>query len=155
MDDIITRDARELLDNIDNPIIAEEAAQVATQSQSDLLRSTMFSFLRRQMHSISKYETVIDNALSLLNERIVAKELDVEATLKVINSLSSQVTGKTAVIIEPFKPAPQSSSPLLTPPKATDDNDFERGLSSMSSDDLKVLDKFFRVASSIKEDNKE
>lgn len=150
-DDIITRDAKELLDNIDNPAIAEEANQAVGYSQSELLRKSAFSFLSRQMASIDKYEEVIENALSLLNERVLAKEVDVDSTLKIVNSLSSQVTGRTVAVLDPLKPAPQSSSPLLSPPKVGEDNDFEKGLSSLSSDDLKILDKFFKVANSIKE----
>lgn len=145
--DIIEKDAKELLGNLDNPSLEEEANDISVQSQSDLLRNTTFSFLQRQMATIGGYETVIANALSLLNERILAKELDVESTLKVVNSLSSQVTGKTSVLLEPFKAAPQSSSPLIPPARQESESDLDRGLKDLSSDELKTLEKFYRAVS--------
>lgn len=144
-----------IVGRLDDPAIIRETSVVNSVSQSELLRNSTYRFLQEQMKTIENYKLVIDNALVSLNDRISHNELDAKDTLSVISSLSAQVTSKTAVILEPFKAAPQSSSPLLSPPKAEDDTSFQKGLSEMSTQDLQLLDNFIKKIASIKADIKE
>ncbi len=146
----VEADALDILNAMDSPIVAKDAEVIQNRSQSELLRNSTFDFLQKQMKDIDNYKIVIHNALASLNERIAKNEIDAKDTLSIINSLTAQVTAKTQVILEPFKAAPQSSSPLLAPPKDTDDTSFQRGISEMSSQDLQLLDSFIRKVASIK-----
>ena len=140
-----------ILQKIDDPTIEKEVA-LTNQSQSEMLRNSTFRFLQDQMKTIGNYKIVIDNALKSLNDRIIHNELDAKDTLSVISSLTAQVTSKTAVILEPFKPSPQSSSPLLTPPRPEEDNSFQKGINELSPQDLQLLDSFMKKLEKIKND---
>jgi hypothetical protein len=147
----LEEDIGKILTKIDNPEIEKQLAPVTFSSQSELLRNSTFKFIQDQMKTIENYKSVIDNALNSLNDRILHNELDAKDTLSVISSLTGHVTSKTAVILEPFKAAPQSSSPLLSPPKNEDDSSFQKGLSEMSTQDLQLLDSFIRKIAAMKE----
>jgi hypothetical protein len=121
--------------------------EVQPMNQADYLRERTFSFLTKSMQEMEDYKTVIKNGLANLNERILHNELDADDVLKVINSLSSQVTGRTAVLLDPFKPSNQTPSPLLPPAPSprVEETDIEKGMKNLSSNDLQLLDKFIRV----------
>lgn len=139
----------ETLDTVATIYAEASSQQPETQplSQVDYLRERTFSFLTKSMQEMEDYKTVIKNGLTKLNERILHNELDADDVLKVINSLSSQVTGRTAVLLEPFKPSNQAPSPLLPPApvQKLEETDIEKGMKSLSSSDLQLLDKFIRV----------
>ena len=145
MSDNVESTAKGLLDNLDNPAIDKEVEIIDNRSQSELLKNSTFSFLRAQMKDVERYKAVINNALDSLNERILKNELDAKDTLTVINSLSTQVTAKTQVLLEPFKAIPNSSSPLLPPPKPDEESDLSKGINSLSGEEFKLMEKFFRA----------
>ena len=142
-----------ILSKIDDDDVMKEADAISSTSQGELLRNSTYRFIQDQMRTVENYKKVINNALRSLDERIDKNELDAKDTLSVISSLSSQVTHRTQVILEPFKPSPQSSSPLLTPPRQEDSSPMEKGIESLSSQELQILDSNIRKINSIKKDS--
>lgn len=153
MNDLIN-DAEVIISTIDNGTVDKDVEIVESKSQAEMLRFNTFKFLQSQMKDIEQYRNVINNALKSLDDRILKNELDAKDTLQVINSLTTQITDKTSVLLAPFR-APATGSTLLTPPKEDSDSSFEKGVKDMSTEDLQLFNKFIRSIEKIKEDLKQ
>ena len=110
------------------------------------LKNKLLDLVSGQVGEIAKLDRIISKGLSSLESRLEVNELSAQDTLNVINTLSNKKIDLTTAILDPFKAAPGGTSPLLPPAKEKDDNtDLERGLREMKPEELKALEKVFRV----------
>ena len=126
----------------------EKDVEVQRIEPADIrLKNKLLDLVSGQVGEIAKLDTIISKGLTSLETRIELNELSAQDTLNVINTLSNKKVDLATAILDPFKAAPGGTSPLLPPAKEkSGESDLIEGLKKMPSDDLKKLEKLFRVA---------
>jgi len=136
----------EIMSGLNNEDVSHDVEMQRIEPADVRLKNKLLDLVSGQVGEIAKLDRIISKGLTSLEDRIVLNELSAQDTLNVINTLSNKKIDLTTAILDPFKAAPGGTSPLLPPAKEKDDNtDLERGLKEMSPEQLKVVEKLFRV----------
>ena len=142
-----------LMEGLNNKETELQTDAVAMETPDQRLRRSLLDYVSNQVSEVRKLDDVISLALNNLKERLIANEIDADKVLAIISTLSNKKTDLTTAVLEPFKATPNGTNVLLSPAKeSTDQSDIERGIKGMSPDQLKLLDKMFRVLDSNKDD---
>ena len=122
-----------------------EQDAVPIQPPEQLLRERLLGFVSGQVDEIKELDSIIRLSLQNLRDRLAKNEIAPNDVLSIINTLSNKKTDLATALLDPFKTAPGGTNVLMPPAKeSTDMSDIQKGIQSMSPEQLKLFDKMFR-----------